>query len=83
MALRLPLNLTPQRVAAWAAVALAVALVVWLLAPVLAPFVVAAIFAYALQPLVLKLQKQWGPRVPKVVSVVLVDQESLMTVSSN
>ena len=79
MALRLPLTLTPQRVAAWAAVALAVALVVWLLAPVLAPFVVAAIFAYALQPLVLKLQKQWGPRVPKVVSVVLVELLALLS----
>ena len=79
MALRLPLTLTPQRVAAWAAVAMAVALVVWLLAPVLAPFVVAAIFAYALQPLVRKLQMQFGPRMPKVVSVVLVELLALLS----
>jgi predicted PurR-regulated permease PerM len=79
MALRLPLTLTPQRVAAWAAVAMAVALVIWLLAPVLAPFVVAAIFAYALQPLVRKLQMQFGPRMPKVVSVVLVELLALLS----
>ena len=79
MALRLPLTLTPQRVAAWAAVAMAVALVIWLLAPVLAPFVVAAIFAYALQPLVRKLQIQFGPRMPKVVSVVLVELLALLS----
>jgi predicted PurR-regulated permease PerM len=79
MALRLPLTLTPQRVAAWAAVAMAVALVIWLLAPVLAPFVVAAIFAYALQPLVRKLQMQFGPRIPKAVSVVLVELLALLS----
>ncbi len=44
------------RLAAWLGVALVAVLVVWLLAPVLAPFVIAAVMAYVLQPLVLRLQ---------------------------
>ena len=47
---------TPQRLAAWAGVALAVMGVLWLLAPVLAPFGVAAMLAYALHPMVRRLQ---------------------------
>lgn len=80
MALRLPSTFTPQRLAAWACVALALALVVWLLAPVLAPFVVAAVLAYALQPLVRKLQVLMGPRVPAIISVVLVELLALLSV---
>jgi predicted PurR-regulated permease PerM len=80
MALRLPSTFTPQRLAAWACVALALALVVWLLAPVLAPFVVAAVLAYALQPLVRKLQALMGRRVPAIVSVVLVELLALLSV---
>jgi len=80
MASRLPLILTPQRLAAWTGVALALALVVWLLAPVLAPFVAAAIFAYALQPVVRRLRVRLGPRVPQMVSVLLVESVALLSV---
>ena len=80
MALRLSATFTPQRLAAWAGVALALVLVLWLLAPVLAPFVVAAVLAYALQPLVRRLQTLLGPRVPVILSVVLVELLALLAV---
>ncbi len=80
MALRPIATFTPQRLLAWAGVASALVLVLWLLAPVLAPFVVAAVLAYALQPLVRRLQLFLGPRVPGLVSVVMVELLALLAV---
>ena len=80
MALSLPPTLNPQRLMAWLSVALVLAAVVWWLAPVLTPFVVAAILAYALQPLVRRLQGVLGVRVPAFVSVVLVELLALLSV---
>jgi predicted PurR-regulated permease PerM len=80
MALRPPVTLTAKRLAAWAGVALALVLLLWLLAPVLAPFVVAAVLAYALQPLVRRLQVALGPRIPAMASVVLVELLAVMAV---
>ena len=51
----LPVN----RLLAWLGVGLLLGALLWLLAPVLAPFIVAAVLAYALHPLVLRLA---GPR---------------------
>jgi predicted PurR-regulated permease PerM len=48
-------------------------LTLWLLAPVLTPFVVAAILAYALTPLVDWLDGVGRGRIPRVVAVVLVE----------
>lgn len=66
------MNLTPaqRRALSWIAMALAAAAVLWLLAPVLTPFLVAAIFAYALHPLVERLA---SGRLPRVVAVALVE----------
>jgi predicted PurR-regulated permease PerM len=80
MALRPPVTLTAKRLAAWVGVALALVLLLWLLAPVLAPFVVAAVLAYALQPLVRRLQIALGPRIPALVSVVLVELLAILAV---
>jgi len=66
--------------AAWAGVALLWVTVLWLLAPVLAPFGVAAVLAYALHPLVLRLQRALGPSVPAVVSVIWVECLALLAV---
>ena len=52
----------------------------WLLAPVLAPFAVAAMLAYALHPMVRRLQAVLGPRVPALVSVVVVELLALCAV---
>ncbi len=46
-------------------------MVLWALAPVLAPFVVAAVMAYALAPLVQKIERRL--KLPRVVAVLLVE----------
>jgi len=48
-------------------------LVLWFLAPVLTPFVVAAVLAYALTPLVDRLDALAGGRFPRFVAVLLVE----------
>ncbi len=71
------MNLTPaQRQSfTWIALAAGSALLLWLLAPVLTPFVVAAVLAYALHPLV-----EWlaGRRCPRVLAVLLVEVLALL-----
>ena len=64
---------TQKTAAAWAGIALGTSLLVWLLGPVLTPFVVAAVLAYALTPLVDKLDGLWGGKVPRVLAVVVVE----------
>jgi predicted PurR-regulated permease PerM len=72
---RTPSPLSVNRILAWLGVLALVALGLWLLAPVLAPFVVAAVLAYVLQPLVLRLQA-W--RVPRTLAVMLVEVVALV-----
>lgn len=64
---------TQKLAAAWSAIAALCALVLWLLAPVLAPFVVAAVLAYALTPLVDWLDQLGRGRLPRLLAVVLVE----------
>jgi len=64
---------TPQRAATWATLALLAGFVLWLLAPVLTPFVVAAVLAYALTPVVNRLDRLGSGRVPRVLAVILVE----------
>ena len=63
---------TQKRVSAWLLIAALVVLALWLLGPVLTPFVVAAVLAYALTPLVNKLDASFNGRMPRVVAVVAV-----------
>jgi predicted PurR-regulated permease PerM len=53
--------------------AVALVLGLWLLGPVLTPFVVAAVLAYALTPLVNRLDRAWGGKLPRVIAVLLVE----------
>jgi predicted PurR-regulated permease PerM len=76
--LQQPVPFLMSRLAAWCGVALLAVLVFWLLAPVLAPFVVAAVLAYVLNPLVLKLVRVSGGRVPHLLAVVLVEGVALL-----
>jgi predicted PurR-regulated permease PerM len=62
-----------KHTAAWCLIAALIALVLWLLGPVLTPFVVAAVLAYALTPLVNKLDDIGKGRLPRVVAVVVVE----------
>ncbi|MFN9452076.1 MAG: AI-2E family transporter [Rubrivivax sp.] len=71
--------LTPSqaRALSWLGLALLGGLLLWLLAPVLTPFLVGAILAYALHPLVEKLAAR---RVPRVLAVALVEAAAIVAV---
>jgi predicted PurR-regulated permease PerM len=62
---------TQKRAAAWAAIALLTVLVLRALGPVLTPFVVGAVLAYALTPIVDRLQRAGVPRVAGAILVEL------------
>jgi predicted PurR-regulated permease PerM len=64
---------TQKTAAAWGVIATAIVLLVWLLGPVLTPFVVAAVLAYALTPLVNKLDHAWGGKLPRILAVLIVE----------
>lgn len=65
---------TQKRAAAWAAIAALFVLVLGALGPVLTPFVVAAVLAYALNPMVDRLDH----RLPRVLAVLLVELVTLL-----
>lgn len=62
-----------KRASAWLLIALLTALALWLLGPVLTPFVVAGVLAYALTPLVDRLDDLGRGRVPRFVAVMIVE----------
>ena len=64
---------TQKRAFTWLAIASITVLALWLLGPVLTPFVVAAVLAYALTPLVNWLDGLGRGRMPRVLAVVLVE----------
>ena len=69
------MQFTPNQktITAWCAIAALFALALWLLGPVLAPFVLAAVLAYALTPLVDWLDHVGRGRMPRIVAVVVVE----------
>lgn len=74
---------TPQKSAlAWSAVAAAVALTLWLLAPALTPFIVAAVLAYVLTPVVDRLDALAGGRLPRLLAVLVVELLFILVVIS-
>ena len=64
---------TQKSIAAWGAIAVAFVFLFRLLAPVLAPFVVAAVLAYALTPVVDRLHALGRGRIPRALVVMLVE----------
>jgi len=64
---------TQKSVATWCLIAALAVVALWLLGPVLTPFVVAAVLAYALTPLVNRLDSLGQGRLPRVVAVLLVE----------
>ena len=64
---------TQKHAASWIGISALVVLLLWLLGPVLTPFIVAAVLAYALTPLVNRLDSWGRGRMPRVVAVVLVE----------
>lgn len=67
------LTSTQKRAAAWCLIAALALLTLWLLGPVLTPFVVAAVLAYVLTPVVNRIDNMLGGRVPRVVAVLMVE----------
>lgn len=67
------LTSTQQRMAAWLALLAGVVGLLWLLAPAFMPFVIAAILAYALTPVVERLEHATGGHLPRWLSVLLVE----------
>ena len=62
-----------KRALSWILIAALIVLALWLLGPVLTPFIVAAVLAYMLTPLVNKIDGLCRGRVPRVIAVVLVE----------
>ncbi|WP_332814528.1 AI-2E family transporter [Ramlibacter sp.] len=69
----MPFTPTQKRAAIWALIALLAVWALRALGPVLTPFVVGAVLAYALTPLVDRLDEAGRGRVPRFVAVVLVE----------
>ena len=63
------LNATQRRSLAWAGIAAGLLAVLWLLSPVLMPFLLGAVLAYALHPLVERLAHRRWPRLAAVLIV--------------
>jgi predicted PurR-regulated permease PerM len=64
---------TQKHVAAWMLIAVLAVLALWLLGRVLTPFIVAAVLAYALTPLVDRLDDLGRGRMPRVIAVIIVE----------
>ena len=62
-----------KRVASWALIGAVAGLLVWLLAPVLMPFLVAWVLAYVLNPLVDRLDGWFKGRMPRWLSVGIIE----------
>ena len=73
---------TQKRTATWCLIAALVMLALWLLGPVLTPFAVAAVLAYALTPLVDKLDGAGRGRLPRVLAVLIVEVLFLLALLS-
>ncbi|WP_394790217.1 AI-2E family transporter [Rhodoferax sp.] len=64
---------TQRRTLAWFSIAVVAVLALWLLGPVLTPFAVAAVLAYALTPVVDRLDRMCRGKVPRVLAVAVVE----------
>lgn len=73
---------TQKRTAAWCLIAALVMLALWLLGPVLTPFVVAAVLAYVLTPVVNWLDDLGRGRMPRVLAVLIVETLFLLILLS-
>lgn len=74
------INLTQKRALYWLAIAAGLVTVLWALGPVLTPFLVAAVLAYALTPLVGLIDGVWKGRIPRVLAVIVVELLFLIAV---
>ena len=73
---------TQKRAAAWLGIAVLAVIALRALGPVLAPFVVAAVLAYALTPVVDRIDALWGGRMPRLLAVIVVELLTLLALLS-
>ena len=73
---------TQKTALTWGLMALVTGLLIWLLAPVLTPFVVAAVLAYALTPLVDRIDNLARGLMPRLVAVLVVELLFLLAMLS-
>lgn len=76
------LTSTQKRTATWCLIAALLVLALWSLGPVLTPFVVAAVLAYALTPVVDKLDDMLGGKMPRLLAVLIVEVLFILTLLS-
>src|SRR3954469_21825702 len=69
----MPFTSTQKRAAAWTAIAVLAVLALRALGPVLTPFIIASVLAYALTPLVDRLDAVGRGRMPRLLAVVIVE----------
>jgi len=73
---------TQKRTAAWFLIAALSVLTLWFLGPVLTPFVIAAVLAYVLTPLVDRLDAAGRGKMPRVLAVLMVEVIFILVVVS-
>jgi predicted PurR-regulated permease PerM len=73
---------TQKRTAAWFLIAVLAVLTLWFLGPVLAPFIIAAVLAYVLTPLVNRLDAVGRGRMPRLLAVLIVEVVFILVVVS-
>jgi predicted PurR-regulated permease PerM len=73
---------TQKRAAAWTAIAVLAVVVLRALGAVLTPFLIAAVLAYALTPLVDRLDELGKGRMPRLLAVVIVELLAIVVVLS-
>ena len=74
--------LTPNQkhIASWLLIVLLAGIALWLLAPALSPFLVAAVLAYALNPLVNRIDDWFNGRMPRWLAAALVEGAFILLV---
>jgi predicted PurR-regulated permease PerM len=71
---------TQKTIMTWFGIAALTVLLLWFLGPVLTPFVVAAVLAYALTPMVNRLDALFRGKMPRVIAVLAVELLFILSV---
>ena len=73
---------TQKRTSAWLLIAALTVLALWFLGPVLTPFIIAAVMAYVLTPLVNRVDAFGKGKMPRVLAVLLVEVIFILALTS-
>ena len=73
---------TQKRTSAWLLIAALTVLALWFLGPVLTPFIIAAVMAYVLTPVVNRLDALGRGKMPRVLAVLLVEVVFILLLTS-